>query len=514
MSMPGCPSFSARLRSECGVPPLLSFEPTADGNSFHLQRREGDLFRTAERQIHWLLARTSCGEDKDNSTGTPGSNTGSFDIDEPHTVFDVRRIASQLRAVDGSDTGAPKPKDVLEMIKASEDETAHTLRPLMKGQKRLQWDGLIELPIRHAARQTLLLHTNTKPSEGQVDTYLRHHAASTLETIELYLLPDLQKRLADRQMHCTKQRRRLDIMSKTSNEAFEQFDEFCCRTIGVSTDEIPLFPGVDNDNEGLDRILDDYAARIGECALRTMKNELNDQVARFLLLLSDGSDSKCFGEDLMRSLVYFHLYGGFISSLLDEGRDSEEKLSTLERALAGSCDDAFALEFSTCPATRSGLASDLQKLEAFLSSRMHEMTTVSFSRSGREVAESIDFDFVQYCCTAPKADRFQLAEIGLDDVKRLHASVQAVLSNLIGKSSHARRLRFLSDTVGDKDGPGEAFRSTCKKGACLAHRMAVATQGESLAKEAVLKCEAALDCLKSRECAMKRRVKFLRDSSL
>lgn len=145
---------------------------------------------------------------------------------------------------------------------------------------------------------------------------------------------------------------------------------------------------------------------------------------------------------------------------------------------------------------------------------MHELTTVSISRSGREVAESINLDFVQYCCTDPKANTFQLEEIGLDDAKRLHASVQAALTGLIGKSSHARRLRFLADTVGDKDGPGDAFRTTCKRGACLAHRMAVAAQGEILANDSVKKCEAALDCLKSRECAMKRKVKFLQDSCL
>ena len=324
------PSLSARLRSDCDVPPLLSFEPTDttdEGNAFHLQRREGDLFRAAEMQIQWLLTdaieRNKC--------------------DELYTIVDVRRISPHLSIA---------VENVLERIETSEDETAHTLRALMEGQKRLQWDGLLELPLRHAARETLLLHSNTQPSEGQIDSYLEHHAASTLETIECYMLPDLQKRLAEQQMHCAKQRRRLDMMSKTNSEAFEQFDEFCCRTIGVSTDEMPLFPGIDNgsNDRGLDRILEDYASRIGECALSSMKKQLNDQVARYLLLLSGVSDSKCYGKDLMRSLVYFHLYGEFISSLLRDGSGSEDKLSTLEYALARSCDQAFVLEFATCPA--------------------------------------------------------------------------------------------------------------------------------------------------------------------
>ena len=512
------PSLSSLSRSECGVPPLLSFEPpTDDGNSFRRQRREDDLFRTAESQIQWLMAaieRTKCG---DNSTGSPGS--AKFDTDELFTVVDVRRIASQLSLGDGSDTSAPKPNDVLERIEASDDETARTLWELTKGQKHLQWDGLLELPLRHAARQTLLLYSDTKPSEGQIDSYLQHHAASTLETIECYVLPGLQKRLAEQHIHCAKQRRRLDMMDKTNSEAFEKFDVFCCKTIGVSTDEIPLFPDVDNDVDDLldlDRIMDDYAARIGECALSSMKNELKDLVARFLLLLSVGSDSKCHGEDLMRSLVYFHLFGEFISSLLDEGisSSSDEKLSTLERTLAGPSDEAFVLEFATCPATRIGLTTDLQKLEAFLISRIHELTTASISRSGREVAESINLDFVQYCCTARKANGFQLEEIGLDDAKRLHSSVKTVLAGLVGKSSQTRRLRFLADTVGDRDGSGEAFRSMCKKGACLAHRMAVATGGEILATDLVQKCAAALNCLKSREGALKRKVQFLQDSRL
>lgn len=121
-----------------------------------------------------------------------------------------------------------------------------------------------------------------------------------------------------------------------------------------------------------------------------MRGELkcfSEQLLQSLASDNDEGDcvKKCYGKDTESAIVYYRQFTTFLavaagSSGNDAGIDGDDELRTNAR-------------FTTCPSTRANLVSDIQQIEAFLSSRKRELSSKSISAlSGRDVVDPLELD--------------------------------------------------------------------------------------------------------------------------
>lgn len=98
----------------------------------------------------------------------------------------------------------------------------------------------------------------------------------------------------------------------------------------------------------------------------------------------------------------------------------------------------------------------------------------------------------------------------MEDVNRYHTAIRSVSAHIIGDGRHAKRLRFLADAVGlptnEEIEDSLTFRMVCRKGAYLAHKMALCQ--DQIVESAIMMetCEAAMALAKEEisrvECGM------------
>ena len=153
----------------------------------------------------------------------------------------------------------------------------------------------------------------------------------------------------------------------------------------------------------VDEIVDEYAKEVGRNVVNSMRGELKRISEWFLQLFASDNDEgdcvkKCYGKDIASAIVYYRQFTTFLAvaaglSGNDAGIDADDKLRTLFRFVAAiNGEEGFASplsRFTTCPSTRANLVSDIQQLEAFLSSRKCELSSKSISAlCGRDVVGS------------------------------------------------------------------------------------------------------------------------------
>merc|ERR1711957_780913 len=177
-------------------------------------------------------------------------------------------------------------------------------------------------------------------------------------------------------------------------------------------------------------------------------------------------------------------------------------------------------QFTTSPATRSNLVSDLHQLLSFLLSRKRELSSRAPSSlsvrniKGRDVIDAIELEWTQYCMTQhPRelhesfSSPFFLAQLSLQDVAQLSDTTQNALSNILGDGTQAKKLRFLADTVGVSSPENSAlFHSTCRKAASLASRMTLYQDQQEPSAEIVKSCGVAIGLTKGKIDDINRRI--------
>ena len=257
------------------------------------------------------------------------------------------------------------------------------------------------------------------------------------------------------------------------------------------------------------------------------------------------------------------------------GLDDQQLLSTLFQFATSSTNSSSSTtsllvsQFITSPTTRVNLVSDLQQLEVFLSTRKRELSTKSSASasssssttrattSGRDVVDAMQLQWTQYCIQQQPSSAFvasldnqelsasmstsaavaaitatimsSLESLSVEDVTRYYNATHSVCMQIVGDSLHAKRLRFLADTVGnspssstmsEEDGmivsvdnvSSMRFQSVCKRAACLAYQMTFYQdlKDEAIAREIVLKKKLCCDVEGEIAC-VEGRMKWIRD---
>ena len=237
-----------------------------------------------------------------------------------------------------------------------------------------------------------------------------------------------------------------------------------------------------------------------------MKSELERLSERFLQFL-DGKD----GQIIADAVVYYREFTTFLlmASGSDNAADAVEevgvKLPTLYQYATSANNDepdsaptqqSLMARFTTSPRTRANLVSDLQQLEAFLSSRKRELSSRSLStRSGRDIVDAIQLEWTQHCLQHASSQSLEEI-ISNDDITQFHMTVCNANVQITGDGSHAKRLRLLADMVGlpnDKnddisDCCSILFQSKCREAAQLAHRMSLYQDQQEASANAVEIC--------------------------
>ena len=421
------------------------------------------------------------------------------------------------------------------------------------------WEDVLLLPHRTAAARILLSscsdtngHNNmaiskcatsadVDVSEKSIHEYLLRHASQTHGQIEHFKLPSLQKQLLLHEEHYHQQERRLKQISQMYDTAFEKWDDFCTDVLGVESDSLPLFPtmSMDEDESELQCNISEYTKEVGMHVVDSMRDEFDKLSIRFFHSLT-----KCYGEDIINAIHHYRQFTSFISIAasssggddVDNNTAEEDEendgtnLATLYRFVVSSSnhnekddptsDRELIMQFKKSPSTRARLISDLQQLEAFLSSRKRELSShrsLSSARGGRDVIDAMELEWTQ-CCMAQSPPLSQ-SPASLEDVTRYHSSARNIISQILGNGSATTRMSFLADNVGvptiDHDTYSDSFatplRATCRNAALLAHRMALYQCAQEASTKIVEACALAVGSTREEISTMERRIIRIRD---
>ena len=469
------------------------------------------------------------------------------------------------------------------------------------------------LPLRDATREILSCYkcignesypppatvsatTTSKITPQEIQNYLLYHTKHTLTHIQHFVLPSLlTKSNAQQTQLSSRQQPILMEWEKRYDVAFEEWDDYCIKVLGVECDVLPLFPvrrrcvdgGGDNiDNSGTiggnekkvceeeeeeddDAILIcNYAHQVETCVLKPMRKEFEMLSKGFLKLFvmhgvgdvrNDISDSamavKCHGKDIVNAIDYYRQFTTFVSSTrwLDPSHQQKQKqkqqsshtfgdtaenddgmviFSTLSKfisalgpssTISAQDNDASSTttyesilsEFINSPIARVNLVTELQQLDAFLSSRKRELSSgnsnsgpLASARGGIAIVEAMDMEWTRECVSRHSG----LEGMSLEDVLRFHSAVQHVLVQIVGDGMQAKRLRFLADAIGCcPKTTTYRFRLLCQRAAHLARYMTVCHEQREACSQLVKQAGLELELAKSDVTRMEMRVELIRN---
>jgi hypothetical protein len=522
-------SLSSKYRTEiCGLPPKLAFSPSSTTSSSNDERyqhqqeqmlswkkqlREEELWTTAVSNTKCLLndvisfweeqlqqRQEGKEQKKDVSRLLSDDLTQLFGrriiivpkhadiinrLDTWLTVYDLEKIAKLFQdhlSFDGSNDYGTRL-------------FAQGHLPEKKTGPNSCWYEIIIMPYNNAANQILKIYEKNKtssPSQQQLITqqYLKYRAIRTMEEVKYFKIPFYKRQLSQmKQYHHNEQQRLQNELEQRYNDAFEKLDDYCINVLGVESDNLPLFPEQQlqeekfgeitvHSHQVIDQVIDEYSFLLGKHVRKIMFNEL-EQLSRNFLTSFEGNRMV-----ISNAIAYYEQFIGFVSSKrwqrdshLHESANtkSDEILSTLAE-FATSSSVLLTSQFMHSSSTRVTLVSDLQQLDAFLASRRQELS--SRVGGGRDVAEAIDLAWSRYCISTSTAraatSGCNFRDITFDEISQYASVTQSILAQIIGDRLQAKRLRLLADALGCPP-EQEAFRFNilCRRGAELAYKMSL-----------------------------------------